>query len=95
MEWVAQNTQYLSNWNPVVATEEDLLKKAKEVMVLESMNKKQLGVLYEDRLKKTYEERLASISNYYTGNPPAKQSIDANGSSLSISIERTFGRYMV
>jgi 2-oxoglutarate ferredoxin oxidoreductase subunit beta len=95
MEWVAQNTQYLSDWDPLVASEKDLLKKMQEVMRLESMDKKQLGVIFENRLKETFEDRLALINGYYRSNPPAKQPTDAKGYSLPVSMEKTFGRYLV
>jgi hypothetical protein len=50
MEWVAQNTQYLSGWDPVVANEGDLLRIMQEVMRLESMEKKPLGIIFDNRL---------------------------------------------
>lgn len=50
MEWVAKNTQYLKEWDPVVSKEEELLAKVQKGMMLESMERRPLGVIFDSRV---------------------------------------------
>jgi 2-oxoglutarate ferredoxin oxidoreductase subunit beta len=95
MEWVNNNTQVLKDWDPLVKSEDQLLKKKQEVMQLEAMEKIPLGVILEYGFKATMEERLASMNPFYKDNPPAEQAIDVDGSSMPIDIDKTFSRYML
>ena len=95
MEWVEKNTRYLKDWNPDVGSEQELMGKMKGVMELEGAGEKPLGVLFRNKLKKTFSERLGGINTMYGTCPPAKQPIDINGSALPICLEKTFQRYLI
>jgi 2-oxoglutarate ferredoxin oxidoreductase subunit beta len=95
MEWVEKNTRYLKDWNPDVVSEEELMAKMKGVMDLEGAPEKPLGILFRNKLKQTFGERLANINAMYSTYPPAKQPIDSDGNALPISLEKTFQRYLV
>lgn len=95
MEWVEKNTKYLEDWNPDVGSEDELMGKMKGVMELEGEAEKPLGVLFRNKLKQTFGERLGGINAMYDTSPPAKQPIESNGNALPISLEKTFQRYLV
>jgi 2-oxoglutarate ferredoxin oxidoreductase subunit beta len=95
MEWVEKNTRYIKDWDPDVKSEDELLEKTKEVIELESAEVKPLGVIFRNKLKETFSERIASINPTYSTNPPAKQAIEKGGNALPISLEKTFARYLV
>lgn len=94
MDWVNQNTQYLKDWDPNVS-EGGLLNKIQELMKLESMEKKALGVLFVNNAKSTFEERLALNNKNYAVSPPAKQEIQKDGKPIEVSVEKTFERFLV
>jgi 2-oxoglutarate ferredoxin oxidoreductase subunit beta len=95
MEWVEKNTRYIKDWDPDVKSEDELLEKTKGVIELESAEVKPLGVIFRNKLKETFSERIASINPTYSTNPPAKQAIEKGGNALPISLEKTFARYLV
>ena len=95
MEWVEKNTTYLKDWDPDMGSEEGLLEKTKGVIELESAAVKPLGVIFRNKLKETFSERIAAINPMYSTSPPAKQAIEKGGYALPISPERTFTRYLV
>ena len=95
MEWVEKNTMYLKDWDPDVRSEEGLLEKTKGVIELESAAVKPLGVIFRNKLKETFDERIAAINPMYSTSPPAKQAIEKGGNALPISPEKTFTRYLV
>jgi 2-oxoglutarate ferredoxin oxidoreductase subunit beta len=95
MEWVEKNTKYLKDWNPDVGSEEELIAAMKGVMELEGAQMKPLGIIFRNKLKQTFGERLISINSKYGTDPPVRQQIEREGDAIPISLEKTFQDYLV
>ncbi len=95
MDWMNRNSYVLEDWDPVVKDGGDFVRKAQEITQIEAGDKVALGTFLVNDKKETFEERLATINELYASKPPAIQEVSQNGRSLPVSVERTFGRFLV
>ena len=78
----------IPGWDPVVRSPEDSDEKAKRAWELSSWGDKiYVGVIYQNPLVPTYEERIAERIPGYLKFPPSKIPIDINGRPI-MSVER-------
>lgn len=93
MDWVAKNTYYLKDWDPLLNDLGQANEKKKRIMDLENGEKKALGIFLKDLTKKTHAEMVASINKAYLEHPPAEQGLLTNGEIPKLDINRVLQKY--